>query len=192
MYLLDSVDHVCVVRPLTPQNWPDMGKVLGGNGDGGCWCMWWRLDDAAFEEGRGAVNKQAMKALVDADRTPGVIAYLDGQPAGWCAIGPRSEYPRLTDSGLLVGGEDEPIWSLVCYYVNPRFRGRGLMAQLTRGAVGLARTKGARIIEAYPVEIPAGVAAPGAYTGIASVLRNAGFTDFVKRGSRPVLRCFVQ
>ncbi len=90
-----------IVRPLTSANWPDMGKVLGVSGDGGCWCMWWRLSDDDFEDGRGEGNKQALQMLVDAGKTPGVIAYLDGQPAGWCAIGARSDYPRLLNSGLL-------------------------------------------------------------------------------------------
>lgn len=176
------------VKPLMPENWLDMGKVLGGNGDGGCWCMWWRLTDDAFEDGRGEGNKQAMKKLVDAGKTPGVIAYFNGQPAGWCAIGPRQEFDRLVRSSLLMEIDNEPVWSIVCYYVNPRFRGKGLMEHLTRGAVELAKSKNIPLVEAYPVEVAAGSSPAGAYTGVAAVMRKVGFVEVLKRGSRPVMR----
>jgi GNAT superfamily N-acetyltransferase len=176
------------VRALTSENWLDMGKVLGVSGDGGCWCMWWHLSDDEFEDGRGEGNKQALQELVDAGKTPGVIAYLNGQPAGWCAVGARSDYLRLMNSGLPAGSDQDNVWSIVCYYVNPRFRGQGLMEHLTRGAVELARTKGIPVVEAYPVES----SSSGAYTGIAPVLRKVGFTDFTKKGSRPILRYRVK
>jgi hypothetical protein len=27
--------------------------------------------------------------------TSGLVAYLDGEPVGWCAVEPRTAYPRL-------------------------------------------------------------------------------------------------
>lgn len=177
-----------IVKPLTTENWPDMGTVLGASGDGGCWCMWWRLTDDEFEDGRGEGNKQAMKRLVEAGKTPGVIAYLNGQPAGWCAIGPREEYSRLMNSSLLQGVDSRLAWSIVCYYINPHFRGRGLMEYLTRGAVELACAKKVPLVEAYPVEVAAGSSPAGAYTGVAAVLRKVGFFEVVKRGRQPVMR----
>ncbi len=176
------------VKPLSIENWLDMGTVLGVSGDGGCWCMWWRLTDDEFEDGRGEGNKRAMKRLVEAGKTPGVIAYLNGQPAGWCAVGPREEYSRLMTSSLLTGIDNQLAWSIVCYYITPRFRGRGLMEHLTRGAVQLARTKKVSLVEAYPVEVAAGSSPAGAYTGVATVLRKVGFLEVAKQGSRPVMR----
>jgi GNAT superfamily N-acetyltransferase len=176
------------VKTLTSDNWLDMGTVLGASGDGGCWCMWWHLSDDDFEDGRGEGNKQAMKTLVEAGKTPGVIAYLNGQPAGWCAVGPREEYSRLMNSSLLQGVDNQPAWSIVCYYINPRYRGKGLMEHLTRGAVELACTKKVPLVEAYPVEVAAGSSPAGAYTGVAAVLRKVGFVELLKRGTRPVMR----
>jgi predicted GNAT family acetyltransferase len=182
-----------VVKPLTPENWSDMGAALGVSGDGGCWCMWWRLSDDEYEEQRGETNRLAMKKLVDAGKTPGVIAYLNNQPAGWCAIGPREEYTRLERSSLLTRVDNEPVWSIVCYYIKPSFRGRGLMEYLTRGAVDLARSKGIRVVEAYPVELTPGSSPAGAYTGVAAVLRKVGFFGIGKPpAGRPIMRYDTQ
>ena len=185
----NPINHpAIIVKPLTTANWADMGIVLGGNGDGGCWCMWWRLSDDEFEDGRGEGNKQAMKKLVDAGKTPGVIAYFNGQPAGWCTIGPRQEFGRLVNSSLLTKIDKEPVWSIVCYYINPLFRGKGLMEHLTRGAVELAKSRNIPLVEAYPVEVAAGSSPAGAYTGVAAVLRKVGFVEVLKQGSRPIMR----
>jgi len=180
------------VLPLISERWKDLESVVGGSGDSGCWCMWWRLSDEEFEEQRGQANKMALRRIVDSGKMPGVIAYLSNRPAGWCSIGPRQEFPRLDRSFLFGRIDDEPVWSIVCYYVNRAFRGRGLMEHLTRGAVELAVSKGVCTVEAYPVDLPEGSSSAGAYTGIAAILRRVGFTDVVRRlPDRPIMRLHV-
>ncbi|MSR63461.1 MAG: hypothetical protein EXS08_13550 [Planctomycetes bacterium] len=39
------------VRALRPTNWPALEALFGACG--GCWCMAWRLERAAWEAGRG-------------------------------------------------------------------------------------------------------------------------------------------
>ena len=180
------------VLPLVSERWKDMESVVGSKGDSGCWCMWWRLGDEEFEEQRGEANKRALRQIVDSGRMPGVIAYVGNQPAGWCSIGPRQDFARLESSFLFGKVDDEPVWSIVCYYVNRAFRGRGLMEHLTRGALELAKSRGVRIVEAYPVELSDGSSASGAFTGIAEVLRKVGFVEVVRRlPDRPIMRYYT-
>ncbi len=74
-------------RPLTAERWPDLEKLFGERGAcGGCWCMWWRLSRGEFERQKGAGNKRALRRLVNSDLPPGVLAYLGGEPVGWCAV----------------------------------------------------------------------------------------------------------
>src|SRR4051812_23169221 len=88
-------------RPLTPERWDDFARLFGDNGAyGGCWCMLWRLKRADFERQKGAGNREAMRALVEAGAVPGLLAYTEGLPVGWCAVAPREDYPALARSRL--------------------------------------------------------------------------------------------
>ena len=84
-----TTDHL-VCQPLTAERWSDFVELFGERGAyGGCWCMWWRLTRREFEQGQGEVNRQRMKAIVDSGRIPGILAYLQGKPVGWCSVAPR-------------------------------------------------------------------------------------------------------
>src|ERR1041385_4906524 len=83
-------------RPLSAKTWDDFEELFGSRGAcGGCWCMSWRLGRPEFEKGKGKRNHDAMKRLAAGKRSPGIIAYVDGRPAGWCAAAPRETYLRL-------------------------------------------------------------------------------------------------
>jgi len=74
--------------------------------------MWWRLSSAEFERNKGAKNRDAMRKIVASGGAPGLIAYVDGQPAGWCAIAPREDYPWRARSRTLKPIDDRPVWSV--------------------------------------------------------------------------------
>src|SRR5512134_1362290 len=48
--------------------------------------------------------------------------------------------------------DDAPVWSIVCFVVPPEFRHRGVAAALLRGAIEYAAKRGARVLEAYPID----------------------------------------
>jgi hypothetical protein len=80
-------------HPATADRWKDVEGLFGVRGAcGGCWCMWWRLTRAEYEAAKGVKNKRALRELVKGDGVPGVLAYVDGEPAGWCAVAPRQAY----------------------------------------------------------------------------------------------------
>ena len=83
---------------------------------------------------------------------PGVLAYVDGEPAGWCSVAPRSSYRRLMNSRTIPFVDDRDAWSAVCFVVRGGFRQRGLMRHLLTGAVEHAAEHGAESVEGYPVE----------------------------------------
>lgn len=178
-------------RPLTPQCWRDLEALFGERGAcGGCWCMWWRLTRSEFERSKGAGNKRALYAIVRSGPPPGVLAYVDGRPAGWCAIGPRESYPVLGRSRVLKPVDERPVWSVTCFFVARAFRNRGLSAKLLKAAVAFARENGARIVEGYPVE-PRKGRAPDAFvwTGLPGAFRRAGFKEVLRRSpTRPIMR----
>ena len=157
--------------------------------------MTWRLSRAQFEQQKGAGNKHAFHALVAAGDAPGVLAYSNGEPVGWCAVAPRADYPALARSRILRPVDDAPVWAISCFFVARPFRHRGVSVRLLEGATDYARERGARIIEGYPVE-PRGHAPmmPDAFvwTGLAAAFRAAGFAEVARRSdTRPIMRRIV-
>jgi len=93
-----------------------------------------------------------MRALCDTEPGPGVLAYVDGEVAGWCSVAPKSTYRALVNSRTIPHVDDEAAWSVVCFVIRPRFRHRGLMHTLLDGAAEHAHAMGATVLEGYPVE----------------------------------------
>src|SRR5687767_3561861 len=140
-------------HPLTPQRWSDLERLFGARGAcGGCWCMSWRLKRSQYEKQKGPANKAAFKAIVAAGPAPGVIAYSDSKPVGWCAVAPREVHQRLENSQLLARVDPQPVWSVTCFFVARPFRRAGVSVQLLKAAVAHAAQCGAKIVEGYPVE----------------------------------------
>ncbi len=177
-------------RPVTPGRWRDLESLFGPRGAcGGCWCMWWRLPFAAFNRGKGDGNKRALKRIVETNGRPGIIAYAGGEPVGWCAIAPRSEYSRLERSRVLRPVDAEPVWSVTCFFVAKGWRRRGLSTALLEAAVKFAGERGARVVEGYPIDSPRPTPDAFAYTGLVSTFRRAGFREVARRSpTRPIMR----
>lgn len=171
--------------PVTGERWPDMVKLFGERGAcAGCWCMWWRGTRAAFESNKGTGNKKRMQRLIDSGVVPGILAYLDKEPIGWCSVGPRETFDALDRSRVLKRIDNEPVWSIVCFFVAKPHRREGISARLLKEAVRYARSQGARIVEGYPVEPGGAYPDAFAYTGFASTFLNAGFTEAARRSSK--------
>jgi len=178
---------------LTGERWGDFERLFGLKGAyGGCWCMFWRQTQAEYNRFRGEANRQAMRAIVEAGERPGILAYLDGQPAGWMALAPRSVYGRLARARVLAALDDTPVWSITCFYIAKNYRRQGLMTALLRAAVDLVQQipGSPRVLEGYPVEPRAGQTPDiYAYTGLASAFRKAGFVEAARRSpTRPIMR----
>jgi GNAT superfamily N-acetyltransferase len=118
-----------------------------------------------------------MRALCATEPGPGVLAYVDGQPAGWCSVAPKSTHRALVNSRTIPHVDDEDAWSVVCFVVRPGFRRRGLMHELLEGAIGHARTMGATVVEGYPVDPGSGrVDQTAGYVGTIALFEAHGFS----------------
>ncbi len=180
---------------LTPERWQDLEALFGERGAcGGCWCMWWRVKRSQFEKQKGEENRRAFKEIVDSGEIPGLLAYAEGQPIGWCSVAPREDFPVLDRSRTLKRVDDQPVWSVVCFFVAKPFRRKGVTAELLRAAVEYARERGAKIVEGYPIEPKKpDMPAPFAWTGLASTFRRAGFVEVLRRSeTRPIMRYFIE
>jgi len=151
--------------------------------------MWWRLSRAEWDRGKGEGNRKAFRKLVRSGAEPGVLAYADGEPVGWCAIAPRQRYPKLNSSRILRPVDDQPVWSVTCFYVARSFRHQGLSTSLLKAAVDFARARGAKIVEGYPHETRKMAPDVFVYTGLVSAFCKAGFKEVTRRSkARPIMR----
>lgn len=177
--------------PATADRFADIERLFGKNGASeGCWCMWWRLTRAQWTVRKGAGNRRALKVIVESNSSPGVLAYAEGEPVGWCAIAPREEYPGIARSRILEPVDELPAWSITCFFVARSHRRRGISRGLLEAAVAHARRLGASVVEAYPIE-PEKHSVPdaSAYLGLASMFRRAGFREVARRSeTRPIMR----
>jgi len=179
-------------HPLTPDRWDDLDALFQANAvTRNCWCMWFRQTTEQARRNGGAPNRRAFRRIVDtAPAPPGIIAYIGGKPAGWCAVAPRDDYTRVARSRALKPIDDRPAWSIVCFFIARDARGAGLSRRLIDAATALARQHGARLIEAYPVDPSLGpVDAESAYHGLQPMFERAGFREAARRTPRrPIMR----
>lgn len=176
------LEHPVDIQPVTADRWPDLEKLFGPHGaHAGCWCMFWRAPRAEFTKIEGEGARAALKGLTESGRVPGLLAYVDGQPVGWCSLGPRQEFAALERSRVFKRVDDTPVWSIVCFFIARPFRRKGMMVRLLQGAVRYAAGRGAQVVEGYPMDLDspklAGKTLSGCsgYMGIVSAFRAAGF-----------------
>ena len=180
-------------QTLTSERWEDFEALFGKRGAiGGCWCMWWRLKRAEFTSQQGDKNKAAMKKIVDSGEVPGILVYDGDRAVGWCSVAPREAYPVLDRSPVLKRVDDQPVWSIVCFFIAKPYRQKGMSSRLIKAALDYAHLHGARIVEGYPIE-PKKKEAPDiyAFTGLTSVFEKAGFVEIIRRSEfRPIMRFY--
>jgi GNAT superfamily N-acetyltransferase len=183
------------IHPLTPQRWNDLVSLFERPGCSiarGCWCVFYRETGKAIVPKNLSLRearKRSFKKLVERGVVPGLLGYLDGQPVGWVSLGPREDYARLARSPIMKQVDDKPVWSIVCFVVDPKVRHQGAAAALLKGALAWARKNKVNLVEAYPVDKSTTSADDSMWFGAKSMYDHAGFVEVARRKpTRPVVR----
>jgi GNAT superfamily N-acetyltransferase len=192
-------DADLTVVPANEASCDDLHAVLGTRGAAArCQCQRYKLRPreafASFpvEDRADRLRRQTDCGQPGSGTTSGLVAYLDGEPAGWCAVEPRTAYIGLVRNNRVpwVGrGEDkadDTVWAITCLFTRVGFRRRGVSRALALAAVDFARARGARALEAYPITTTA-VISEELHVGIPSVFTAAGLAEV----SRPTPRRVV-
>jgi GNAT superfamily N-acetyltransferase len=190
------------IIPANEASWDDLRAVFGTRGDPSrCHCQRYKMQrgeswaSVGAEELAFRLRTQADCGHPESDTTSGLVAYVDDTPAGWCAVEPRRNYPRLLSKVRVpwVGrGEnktDGSIWAVTCFVTRAGYRRRGISRALVGAAVDFARERGARALEGYPMVTDPGqeVMAVELHVGSRSIFVDAGFAEV----SHPTLRRVV-
>jgi hypothetical protein len=126
------------IRPLTPDLWPALEDLFGDKRNcGSCWCMYWRIG-GAYRNRPIEKNKAAFRKVVKGG-PPGLLAFDEDVPVGWCQLTPRDALPWLERTWRLKRVDDVPVWSLSCFYVRIGNRRQGVASHLIEAALKAAR-----------------------------------------------------
>lgn len=180
------------IHPATPDRWDDLERLFGPNGAyGNCWCTWWVLTAREFAGTAPQARRAILHRLVADGEEPGLLAYLDGEPVGWCALGSRERYARMMSprSRTFRPLDDLPSWVINCFFITRSARGQGVATALLAAAVDYAFAHGAERIDAYPID-PAAQAptTDNLFVGYLPAFLAAGFVEVARMGARPLVR----
>jgi GNAT superfamily N-acetyltransferase len=182
-------------HPATQDRWPHLEELFGERGAcGGCWCMAWRKTSAEFQRDKGAGNRKSLRALLKTSPPPGILAYSDGKAVGWCAVAPRPQYVFLEKSRVLRPLDEAPVWSVSCFFVEKKFRRKGLSVELLMAATQFVKEQGGSILEGYPVLSSKGKMPDiFVWTGLLSAFLKAGFEEMPRWSeNRPIVRYVIR
>jgi GNAT superfamily N-acetyltransferase len=182
------------IRALTPSRVDDVRTITASTFGSQCWDLWWRHTDdqkkdlgivGGSKEQNTRRRREIMQTLSRRRHAPVLVAYADGEPAGFISLGPRSDYDQLRAGKTTQPVDDVPAWVIPCMTVRKRYRGRGVALALLRAAIGYAGQHGAPAIEGYP-RPDERMSDAAVFMGTESLFRRAGFRKI--RGVLPGLK----
>ncbi|WP_371404914.1 GNAT family N-acetyltransferase [Kribbella sp. NBC_00662] len=197
-------DEQLSIVPANEASWEDLQAIFGSGDPGRCWCQRFRMlpkeswgsegpeelaarlrDQTACGQAAGGVRGRTdAGGSPQAPETSGLVAYLDGEPVGWCAVAPRADHPRLLRDfrvpwlGRNEDRTDPTVWAVTCFVTRAGFRRRGIGRALARATVPFAREAGAHAIEGYPDLVD------GGSVGTLAMFTDAGFAVVNRPGNR--------
>jgi GNAT superfamily N-acetyltransferase len=198
--MADTTQHAELrIVPASQAKWEDLQVVFGTRGETSrCWCQRYRMQPGESWASVGAEELSTrLREQTECDHprsrsTSGLVAYLDGEPVGWCAVAPRSHHARLLRNtrvpwdGRSEVKTDDRVWAVTCFVTRAGFRRRRITHALARAAVDFARSRGARALEGYPITTT-DVILSELHVGTRGAFEAAGFAEV----SQPTLRRVV-
>ena len=200
--LLEIDPAALIVVPASQASFDDLQVVFGARGPAAmCQCQRYKLrPKEAFskfpaEERAARLRQQTHSGDPASATTSGLVAYLDGDPVGWCAVEPRTAYDgllrvyRVPWQGRAEDKTDDSVWAVTCVFTRAGFRHRGISRALARATVDFARDHGARALEAYPMLTEPGqeITWGEMNVGSRSIFADAGFAEIAHPTPRRVV-----
>jgi GNAT superfamily N-acetyltransferase len=196
---MPAADSVFVIRPANEAGCADLETVFGTRGTAyRCQCQRYKLapresfGSVAVEDRVDRLRDQTACGDPDSPATSGLVAYLGGEPVGWCAVEPRPAYQGLLRvfrtpwDGRDEDRGDASVWAVTCLFARAGYRRRGVSRALAHAAVDLARQRGARAVEAYPMTTTSAIAEE-LHVGTTQTFAEAGLVEVSRPSPRRVV-----
>lgn len=143
------------VKPLDAGTWDAFARLAGRHNGvwNGCWCTWFHATPAerGGEERTADSNRTLKQRLVSEGRAHAALVFDGDEAVAWCEYGSPAELPNIYHRKEYEEGLDRlPDYRLTCFFVDKRYRRKGLAAVALRGALDLIAQAGGGVVEAYP------------------------------------------
>lgn len=177
------------VHPVTPDRVDDWLSFFDHDAFAGrpviamCYCLEPHLRNDAIQPWRE--RRAAMVALFGVGAAFGYLGYVDGRPGGWVNAAMRGF--QLARRGDDAEPPDRHVVAITCFNIAPPYRGHGLAAALLDRVIADAASRGARWVEAYPLNDGHGVEVVN-FRGPRSLYDSRGFEVVKVRQRDTVVR----
>jgi GNAT superfamily N-acetyltransferase len=192
----ELVDDTFTVRPLGPARWDAFADLAERHNGvwGGCWCTWFHTMHA--EKTFDADDNRALKQrLVKEGRAHAALVFDGDVAVAWCQYGTPEELPNIKhrkdyETGLVT----LPDYRITCFFVDSKYRRKGVAALALRGALDLIAQAGGGVVEAYPQDTGGKkITASFLYSCTRSLFEGAGFSyDRPKGKNHCVMRTTIK
>lgn len=166
------------VTPLSEATWPDFAALVERHNGvwSGCWCMSFHAEGIGRARSP-AQNRSDKECRVREGRAHAALVYDGPACVGWCQFGAPDELPRIKHRRAYLEGLDAlPQWRITCFFVDRKYRGKGVAAAALKGALVEIARLGGGTVESYP-EATEGrsVSAAFLHNGTVAMFERQGF-----------------
>jgi GNAT superfamily N-acetyltransferase len=182
--LSPAVDEY-TIKSLGPDTWGAFADLAERHNGvwGGCWCTWFHTMHA--EKTFSAEDNRALKEQLAHEGRAHAALVFDGDVAvAWCQFGTPEELPNIKhrkdyETGLVT----LPDYRITCFFVDKKYRGKGVASLALRGALDLIARAGGGVVEAYPQDTGGKkITASFLYGCTRSLFEQAGFSYNRRKG----------
>jgi len=167
------------IKPLDTGTWDAFAQLAERHNGvwGGCWCTWFHTAHSE-KEYTAEANRALKERLVNEGRAHAALVFDGDVAVAWCEYGAPGELPNINHRKEYEAGLGRlPDYRLTCFFVDKRYRRKGVAAVALRGALDLIAQAGGGVVEAYPQDTPGKkVSASFLYNGTRGLFDQAGFS----------------
>jgi GNAT superfamily N-acetyltransferase len=170
------------IKALGPGTWDDFADLAGRHNGvwNGCWCTWFHTFYSEKAKGRTAEdNRDSKQRMVSEGQAHAALVFDGDLAVAWCQYGTPDELPNIYHRKEYLAGQDKvPDYRLTCFFVDKKYRRKGVAAVALQGALDLIAQAGGGVVEAYPQDTSEGqkVSATFLYSATRSMFEQAGFS----------------
>ncbi len=141
------------IKPLGVETWPAFADLVERHNGvwGGCWCV--AFHTKSYRDPLLS-HRDQKELLVRTDRAHAALVYDGLECVGWCQFGPRAELEAINRKRAYDKEAAElPDWRITCFFVDKRYRHRGVARVALRGAVAEIAGLGGGLVESFPEDV---------------------------------------